>query len=69
MRKILTAAMALAAVLAVPAVTWTVPGFQQGRVLVDSGEGLPVRIHRAAFGTTLRPAELPGQLDIFGGER
>lgn len=21
------------------------------------------------FGTTMRPAELPGQLDIFGGER
>ena len=49
--------------------TWTVRGFQQNRVLVDAGEGLPVRIHRAAFGTTLRPAELPGQLDIFGGER
>ena len=49
--------------------TWTVRGFQQNRVLVDAGEGLPVRIHRAAFGTTLRPAELPGQLNIFGGER
>lgn len=51
------------------AVTWTVLGFQQGRVLVDAGQGLPVTIHRAAFGTTMRPAELPGQLDIFGDER
>jgi len=50
-------------------VTWTVIGFRQGRVVIDAAGGLPVTMHRAAFGTTMRPAELPGQLDIFGGER
>ena len=50
-------------------VTWTVIEIRQGRVVIDGGQGLPVTMHRAAFGTTMRPAELPGQLDIFGGER
>lgn len=49
--------------------TWTVIEIRQGRVVIDGGQGLPVTMHRAAFGTTMRPAELPGQLDIFGGER